>query len=375
MNIIITLLIATLGGAIAHRLGLPIPWLLGSLLIVFFCKKLPIIKAPPKAFSRWVRVFLGVAIGASVGNTASNIEPSAVTTLVLSVVFVLTVTFFGVYYFKRLNNFTTLDSFMSALPGGLTFLFSLSDNLGHRFPKIALIHTVRMVTLILTFSIFAYFIEHPQHSANTSILNAIAFTYDSELWKVIILTLLSGIFAKKCNIAGGDIMFPIIIAASLYHYGVIETPMPEIIKTIAMITFGTVIACKLAISNVNEFKEQIRASIIFTIAIISVAFAISLGLGITFDKHYFLFFLALAPGSIPEISLIAIALGYDVGFVAMIHTCRYLFIMLIGALGFHIFKNKEADGATNIPIPHSTEIFDSIVKHERENKEREAIGA
>jgi membrane AbrB-like protein len=362
MAIFMTLLIGTLGGAIAHSLGLPIPWLLGSLLIVFFCKKLPFIKAPPKEFSRWVRIFLGVAIGASVGNTASNIEPSELATLTFSIIFVLAVTFFGVSYFKRLSNFTTLDSFMSALPGGLTFLFSLSDNLGHRFPKIALIHTVRMVTLILVFSIFAYFIEHPQVSADTSILAAFDFTYDLALWKVIALTLLSGLFAKKCSVAGGDIIFPMLIAASFYHYGVIETPMPEVIKTVAMITFGAVIACKLAISNISEFKEQTRASIIFTIAITSIVFVISVGLGTTFEKHYFLFFLALAPGSIPEISLIAIALGFDVGFVAMIHTCRYLFIMLIGSLGFHILKNKEENGATTTPTPHSTKLFNPIAK-------------
>ena len=47
MPILITLLIGTVGGAIAVLLKLPVPWLIGSLLAVVFCRKFSFITPPP----------------------------------------------------------------------------------------------------------------------------------------------------------------------------------------------------------------------------------------------------------------------------------------------------------------------------------------
>lgn len=342
MSVLATFILGLAGGAVAFYLQLPLPWLLGSLIAMVLFRRLPIIKMPPQIIARSMRILLGVALGGAVANSIPNVPPSLLTiSLSATLIFVGLVTAFGIYYFRRLPNFSVLDSFMSALPGGLTFLVSMAGNLGDRFPKIALIHTVRMVALILTFSVFAYFIGPVDSAEIMTYQVAFSFPLDPQLWQVLVITLLSGFVAVKVKVAGGDIMFPLMIAAAFYGFGWVEIPMPELITTLAMVTFGIVIGCKIASGPVGEYGDQVKASLVFTAAAITMALVIALGLGEFFNMNYFLFFLALAPGSIPEMCLIAMALGFDVGFVALAHTCRYLFIMLVGALGFNIISTHE----------------------------------
>jgi len=351
VNLFVTLFVGILGGVIAFFLNLPIPWLIGSALIVLFCKKVPYVKSPNKVFAKWMRVLLGVAIGGSVATSLSTVDSSLFVSLGAAIVFVAFVTIVGVWYFGHLSGFNRLDSFMSALPGGLTFLVSLSGELGSRFPKIALIHTVRIVFLIFVFSVFAYFLDSPD-DVEVTLRSSFAFSFDPELWQIALLVTFSGLLSNKLNIAGGHIMFPLIISAICYMNGWIELPAPEIVNTIAMVTFGAVIGCKLSAGSFREYMPQMKASIVFSTFAISTALLMALGLSEMFGGHYFLYFLALAPGSIPEISLIALALGFDVGFVALVHTCRYLFIMLIGALGLSFYQEREPE-TPSVETQHS----------------------
>ncbi len=336
---LLTLVVGTLGGAVAFLLKLPIPWLVGSLLATIFYKRFFLISPPAKKFSSWMRVLLGVALGGSVASSLVGFDKSLFILLFAAIVFVVAVTIIGVWYFRQVPSFNSLDAFMSALPGGLTFLMSLSNDLGDRFPRIALIHAVRMVLLILMFSVLAYF--HGVEASQGTIISAFAINIDVNLWKIIVLCVLSGLLADKLKVPGGHIMFPMIIAAVVYSSGLITIPMPELIKTLAMVTFGSVLGCKLSARSFSEYREPIKASVIFTAFAIVTALLMALGLSELLGKSYFLFFLALAPGGIAEISLIALALGFDVGFVAVVHTCRYLFIMLIGVLGMNALNARQ----------------------------------
>lgn len=348
MSVLITFLLGGLGGAIAFLLDLPIPWLVGSLLAMVILRKFSFIRPPNKKISRWMRVVLGVALGSSVAASLQSFNLSLIALIAACIVFVCFITACGYYYFQRIPSFSNVDAFMSALPGGLTFLMSLSDNMGDKFPKIALIHTIRMVFLILSFSVLAIFIGLDQQPEQ-DIIQSFALPFNPLLWQVFALTWIMGLVSDKLNIAGGHIMFPMIAAGVFYSQNWMSVPVPEIFQTLAMITFGVGIGCKLNSVEFGEFKLYIKKSLSFTVFAMAMAFVISLALGNVLDMHYFLLFLALAPGSIAEISLIALSLGFDVGLVALVHTCRYLFIMMIGSYGLHALNRPDETGQPPTP--------------------------
>ena len=339
MAVLLTLLLGFIGGTIAYLCHIPTPWLIGSLIILFVGQKLPFIESPNKVFFRWMRVILGVTVGATAASDISHYSSLLPVTAITALIFVLFLTFVGFLFFNRLPSFKPIDNFISALPGGLTFILSISDNLSENYPKVALIHTVRIFVLVLCFTLFGYFVgtDPSEHV----LWDAFEFHWSIDLWQLVVLVLACGIFADKFKVSGGHIIFPIIITGFIYHYGVMDLHMPELLKTIAMIAFGVQIGYKLIGGSLKEYKMQAQASFSFTVFAMGIAMSMALFLSHFHDVHYFLIFLALAPGSLPEISLIAIALGFDVGFVAVVHTCRYLFIMLLGWLGIKYFSNPD----------------------------------
>ena len=296
MGILLTFLIGILGGGIAFYFQLPLPWLLGSLLAVVLLKKASFVEPLPKKFSRWMRVILGVALGGSVADSLSGFNSSLMVSVFSAIFFVSSITLFGFFYFRRLTGFSSLDSFMSALPGGLTFLMSMSENLGSRFPKIALIHTTRMVMLVFTFSIFAYFFEGSEIEPQKTLGMAVDFPLNIELWKIILIAVLSKSFADMWKISGGDIMFPMILSAIFYSQGFVQIPMPELLKTLAMIVFGVTIGCKIVSAPLKDSASQVKASLIFTFIALLFALLISISLSEVFDKHYLLFFFGFGAG-------------------------------------------------------------------------------
>lgn len=340
MKVLFTLLLGTLGGCLVFLLKMPVPWLIGSLLAVVVCQRMSFLTPPNKAFFRWMRVALGVTIGSTVTSSFTGSSAVLGITALTSIGFVVAITLAGYFYFKRLPTFNSRDAFVSSLPGGLTFILSIADDLGVNFPKIALIQTTRVFILISCFAIFGYFVGSPELTSST-LVSAFDFTLQKDSWQIVLLIVGCGLFSNFARIAGGHIIFPTIITGLIYSQGWVTVPVPELVKTVAMICFGVQIGHKLIGGSFKEYKEQTKASFMFTIFTIVIAMMVALTVGYFNNVSYFLIFLALAPGSIPEICLIALALGYDVSFVAAIHICRYLFIMLIGWVGMNVIGTNH----------------------------------
>lgn len=341
MKTLLALSLALTGGSVAFHFQLPLPWLLGGLLSVITFKTVTgLTPQPSKAFAKIMRVLLGVALGQAVSLSFASYNEHVMWTAAFALIFVLVITYLGTVFFSKTLSFSDRDAFMSSLPGGLTFLMSFAEDLGKNFPKITIIHTSRMVSLVTVFSLFAYF-EH-QTIPVRSIFNEFHLPPSlQDLLSISILFLICYYVNNKWRIPGGDLILPMCISTAAYATHLVNASMPSIVITLAMATFGAVIGSKLAKSSFSTYHKAVSKSLTFTALSLGLAFLLAWFLSKIFGVHYLVFFLALAPGSIPEICLIAITLGLDVGLVASVHVCRYLFIMLIGSIGYRHFSLKN----------------------------------
>lgn len=341
-----------LGGLLAFFLNLPIPWLIGSLLLFILLSRKIKFDSLNKTFAKYLRILLGVSIGGIASQSLDASSKSIITPIIFSIpIFVVFATIIGAVYFRRRLKFNALDSLITALPGGLTFIISISDGLGQHFPKIAMMHTVRMLIMISTFAVFAFFMpagpDQAQNGLDAFNLFGLLADYSNiETLKLIALILLSIGLTKVLRFSGGDLILPLILSLLVYKAGLVSIPMPEIINIIAMVAFGTILGQKIASKLSMDYLAQAKASAIYTGFCLLAAFIFAQLISSFTGIDYFLIFLALAPGSIPEISLIAIAMGYDVGLIAVAHILRYLLVMMMGALGVYRFKN-DTEGLTD----------------------------
>ncbi len=346
LKLFLTIAVAVIGGAIAAVIHAPIPWLLGSLLITAVVTGAGVgLRQLATPIEKWMRVLIGTALGPSVANSLSSFGGSTVLSVLASVLAIVALVIGGSWFFKRFLTMTRGEAFLCSLPGGLSFMMALADDArvatpGSR-PRIALVHTVRVVSLVLFVSFIAFFLgtDKPQGSFTDWFLSGLVA--DVQLLLLLAVVLISGVLANTLKIAGGHVTIPLVISSLVYATGLIDIAMPQLVITVAMLTFGSILGCELGSGPHSEYPRLATGSIMFT----AVAFVLSAMLALLFGRitgiGFLTLFLALAPGGIAEVALIALSLGLDVGLIAMVHLCRFMFIMLVGPLGLRVIGGAQ----------------------------------
>lgn len=341
MPLLPTIAIAVLGGAVAALLNAPIPWLLGSLLltaVVTGCG-IPLQKLSSPV-EKWMRVLIGTAMGVSVAESLTEFAGSTALSIVASVVSVVVLVVAGSWFFKRFLTMTRAEAFLCSLPGGLSFMLALADDTrvtapGSR-PRIVLVHTVRVVSLVLFISLIAFFLGTERQQDSFAEWFTDGWVLDWQLLMLLAIAMISSALAKTLSIAGGEVTVPLVISGLAYMTGIVDIELPQIVITLAMLCFGSIIGCEIGSGPLKEYPRLAGGSIIYTAAAFMLAALFALLFGEVTGFGFLNLFLALSPGGIAEVALIAISLGLNVGLIALVHLCRFLFIMLVGPLGLRV---------------------------------------
>jgi len=331
LRLLLSVVLGICGSIVAVWLQLPIPWLLGSL---FVCALALGIGLPlghlPNTLERWMRVAIGVSLGPSVATSVTNSAgdlPFAITAAV--VVTTLTVVM-GTRWFESRTSLGRPSAFLTALPGGLSMLLAMAGDVGNR-AQVLLAHTVRVVFVVVSISLLARVLGVPPEA--DPLMASLDWSNETSPITLTVLIVVSFFIAERLHIAGGHVIFPMILTAFLTGFTDIALEPPMIVKTVAMLVFGIVLGCEVASGPRGSYARLSAASVIFTIVVMLFGAAIAWGLTQVIDQSFLVLFLALAPGGIAEVSLIALALGLDAGLVALVHSCRFLYIILAGPIG------------------------------------------
>ncbi len=348
MPIILTLTFAFTGGAIAALLNAPIPWLLGSLLLTAVVAGAGIkLHQLSSNIEKWMRVLIGTTLGVSVADSIGSFNVQSLLAITASVASVVLLVLTGSRFFKRFLTMSRGEAFLCSLPGGLSFMMALASDKrvaseGSR-PRIALVHTVRVVSLVLFVSLIAFFIRTESSRGAFADWFLQGLTPHPQMLLLVVLVLSGGLLANTLSIPGGHVTLPLVLSSVAYATGIVELPMPQIVITVAMLTFGSILGCELGTGPRHEYPRLVIGSVVYTAAAFVIGGLFALLFSRTANLGFLTLFLALAPGGIAEVALIALSLGLDVGLIALVHLCRFLFIMLVGPLGLRVIGGASKD--------------------------------
>ncbi len=337
-------IITGLFGALLAVLGnFPIPWLIGSLASVSVATFLGAPLQPlPSKIERWMRVAIGVSLGPSVANSVLQNSADLVFAIVSAVLITTLFVTVGTRWFEHSTKLPKPSAFLTALPGGLSMLLAVSGDTSNR-AQIVIAHTIRVVFVVASISLLARFLGIPTDP--NPFVASFEWANGTSLIGLLALIVACYFLAEKLKWPGVHVILPMMICALLTGLTDITIEAPEIVKTVALFVFGLVLGHEVASGPRHSYKMLAGASIVFTIGALVSAALLALGLSVVIDKGFLVLFLAFAPGGIAEVSLIALALGLDAGLVALVHACRFIFIILAGPLGLNYlartFKSRS----------------------------------
>ncbi len=333
---LLTVSLGIAGGLIALLLHFPIPWMLGSLIVCAVARWVGVpVVSMPGALERWMRVAIGVSLGPSVAASISTSGADLPFAIGMALIVTTATVVLGMPWFAHRARLPRPAAFLCALPGGLSMLLALAGDTGNR-AEVLMVHAVRVVIVVVSISLLARLLGVPPEPE--PLLASLNWHNDTSPWVLAGLVLVGFFLAERLKMAGGHVIVPMIMTTGLALLTDVSMDPPTLVKTLALLVFGMVIGCEVANGPRARYLQLFTTSSIFTLAIMAMAAVFALLLVRIIDQHFLVLFLALAPGGIAEVSLVALALGLDAGMVALVHSCRFLYIITAGPIGLKLLR-------------------------------------
>jgi membrane AbrB-like protein len=336
---IVTLGLAALGVGLFWLTGLPLPFLFGPMLA---CLVAALVGVPLKGMgevSVGMRTILGVAVGASVTPEVIGQLPQMAASVSLVPIYIGIIGIIGIPFFRRIYGFDWATSWYAAMPGGLQDMVIFGAEAGGDVRALSLIHATRVLIIV---SIAPVVLTQGFGVALTDPIGAPAA--DLPLHELAIMTVAALVGWKggeRIGLFGASILGPMIVTGALSLAGVIHFRPPAEAIIAAQFFIGIGIGMGYVGVTLPEIRRDVFAGVIFVLILAALAAAFTelivfLGLADHMEA-----FLAMAPGGQAEMTVLAIIVGADLGYVIVHHLTRVLLVITGAPIAARLLKIKH----------------------------------
>lgn len=336
LRIALALAIGATGGAVFYLLGLPLPWMLGALFanMVAAVGNAPVL-APARVRPVVVAV-IGVLLGSRFTPDVLDQAGAWIDTVAILMVYVVAVALVVVPYYRFVGGQDWVTAYFAGMPGGLSEMIEIGEAKGAKPAPIILAHSLRIVVTIALIALWFRVIEG--HSVGASVGPAAPPLTVLDAALMLAAAVFGSLLGKGLHFPAPTFLGPLLVSALLHLTGATESVPPALLVNVAQVILGTVLGCRFYGISLRTLAPATALSIGATVLTLGLAFGAGLVMqrvaGISTEQAL----LALAPGGLTEMGLIALAIHADVAFVALHHVVRILFVIILAPLVFRLLR-------------------------------------
>ncbi len=334
-KILAALALGTLGGGAFHALALPLPWMLGALCVTMAAAVAGLPVRGPVRLRPAVVAVIGVLLGARFTPEVVAQAQAALLTLAILLVYLAAVAAVAVPWYRHVGRQDWTTAYCAGMPGGLTEMVELGEAKGADVPAIVLAHSLRIVlTIGLMAFAFRVVLGHDLGAAGMG-AGAAAAAAALGAGDALLLAgcaVFGALGARAMRWPAADFLGPLVLSAAVHLVGLTESAPPGGLVNAAQVALGTLLGCRFIGIPVGRLARAAGLSLGATVLTLVLALGAALAMerlaGVRVDQAL----LALAPGGLTEMGLIALAIHADAAFVAVHHVARILIVIVLAPL-------------------------------------------
>lgn len=331
-NSLITLFLIVAGaisGYCAQFLHVPLPWMLGSLVIcavlaIFFPETMPKAYVFPHKIRLVFIAIVGIMIGSQVKLDtilqATTLWPSLIGILL----FVLLAHNYNYFVFRKLGNYDPVTAFFSGSPGGLMESIAFGENKGCDLKVVTIQQFLRIIgVIILVPSLMSLWIGHPVGSAAGQTFSQSGAPFGA--FEIIATSLIGGFglwVGKVLSLPAKQLMGPMIVTAVISVTGVMSLELPMWALNAAQVVIGASLGSRFAGLTRSILQKAVGLSLVSVAGMLAIGVAISVVLNVITGLELDMLLISFAPGGVTEMSLIALSLNANSALVSLHHLFR-----------------------------------------------------
>lgn len=329
------------GACAFYLLHLPLPWMLGALAATMFAAVARAPVAAPARMRPAVVAVIGVLLGSRFTPDVVAQAQAWIGTVTVLLGYVVVVGLTVVPFYRYVGRLDWTTAYFAGMPGGLSEMIEIGEANGGKAAPIILAHSLRIVVTIALIA-FWFRIMQGQTVGRTLSTAPLAISpFDALL--LLGCAVIGSWLGMRLRVTAPTLLGPMVLSAALHLTGVTESTPPALLVNAAQVILGTILGCRFQGISPGTMARAGALSIGATVLTLLLALGAGLLMrgwaGIGVDQAI----LALAPGGLTEMGLIAMAIHADVAFVALHHVARIMFVLMIAPLVFRLLASRRHD--------------------------------
>jgi hypothetical protein len=319
------LAIGLAGGLVFWLLGIPAPWLAGSMMAAIVAVFSKVRMGVPDWLRALAFIFLGIQTGTAVSwDTVDRAIhwPLSIAFLCLTVV---AITWACTAYYIRRSDWDPATALFASLPGALSLTLLLASGTKADMRRVTIAQCIRLFFLVAALPTVITWLRPSEEVMVT-------LSQIGGVWDILLLVAVSsaaGLALEWLKVPAGLIMGPMLASAGLELSGLIDGAAPASILIPANVVLGVMIGVRFAHFTFTEFRQALVEGFSgFVIALI-IAMA-GAGVAAWFSNLPFaLTLLAFSPGGLDAMTIMAFSLNLDPAYVGAHQMARYIALALL----------------------------------------------
>lgn len=340
------LLIGAAGGLGFWLLGIPAPWLAGSMMAAIIA----VFAKARIGMPDWLRavafIFLGIQTGTAVSwDTVDRAIhwPVSIAFLCLTVV---AVTWACTAYYTRRSGWDAATALFASLPGALSLTLLLASSTNADMRRVTIAQCIRLFFLVAALpTVITWLRPHDEV--------ALTLPQIGGLWDILLLVGVStaaGYVLEWLKVPAGLMLGPMLASAGLELSGLIAGAAPASILIPANVVLGVMIGARFSHFTFVEFRAALAEG--FSGFLIALVIA-SAGAGVAAyfsNLPFALTLLAFSPGGLDAMTIMAFSLNLDPAYVGAHQMARYIGLaLLMPAATAYVLRRMGAHGDVTSP--------------------------
>lgn len=340
-----SLAVGAVGGALFVLIGMPLAWMLGSMVLVAAvalaggARRMPM-RVPARLREVMVAI-IGVMLGSAFRPDMIDRAGEWAGLIALMLLYVPLVTALCYGVFRWLGRLDPVTSYFSATPGGLQEMTLIGEHYGGDARSIVLTHAIRIFVVVMTVPVYFRFIEGlsvpsmapGMHLADMPLKEA----------ALLVGAGIAGWFgASFLRIPAARLVGPMLASGAVHLAGLSHAQPPPELVAVAQVVMGTALGCRFAGADWRAIGRIAGLAFLSTLIMLAVSLGLTLGAAGLVGAPTRALMLVLSPGGLAEMSLVALALGVDVAIVSSMHVFRIVVVVILAPVAFRLSRLKRS---------------------------------
>ncbi|WP_245904474.1 AbrB family transcriptional regulator [Billgrantia lactosivorans] len=317
-----SLAIGAVGGLVFQLVGLPLAWMLGPLTANLVVSAKGVDVRVPEPLREVFLGVLGLVLGSQVTPQLAERVLDWPLSAMLLLLGVAASTAAAAAWYRRCG-FDPVSAWFASAPGALTAMILMGEKAGGDPRRIAIAQSLRVVLVVMILPPLFWFFEGASGAD-------VAAAVDRELaapWMLLALPLLLPL-GRRLRLPSPTLLAPLLFAGLLSGFGLASLSLPEWGMNLMLWVLGCAIGARFRGLSSARLGRYVGEAFVATLVALAVLAGFAELIHRLLDVPRDVALLALAPGGIGEMAILAVALDLDPVFVAFHHLLRMVALML-----------------------------------------------